>query len=285
MKAFSFSCAVFSDRGARRKNEDNFYFLGQWRRDGADASPFEAAGRRDGAVLAAVFDGMGGESEGDFASRAAAEALDGFASRLLDAPAERLERIALDYFNTANGRICQHSLETGRRCGSTASLLLLRETSLYAWNIGDSRIFRLRGGELSQISQDDTEYARMRQIGGFDADDPKYDRLRSRLTQYLGMPPEEVRLSPHMTVLPFLKGDRYLLCSDGLTEGMDREELRRLLDADKPPSAVAKTLAAAAVQAGSHDNVTALLLQAEAAEGVLSRFVHKRRNPEGEEKP
>ncbi len=74
----------------------------------------------------------------------------------------------------------------------------------------------------------------MRQIRDFDGDDPRYDRLQIRPAQYPGIPPERVRLSMHRTVLPFLKGGRYLLCSDGLTEAMDRETLRQLPDADKP---------------------------------------------------
>ncbi len=281
MAVYSFSCAAFSDKGSRPGNEDNLFFLDTWRSAGKGTSSFDAAERREEAALLAVFDGMGGETEGEFASRMAAETLGAFAPKLLASPAGELERIAEAFFSAANDAIFFHGQEYGAKCGSTAALLLCREEGIYAWNIGDSRIFLLRDGELRQISADDTEYARMQRIGGFDMSEPKMDRFRHRLTQHLGMSPEEVRLSPHAAILPVRKGDRFLLCSDGLTDGLSEETIRARLDAASPPAALAKDLAAAALKK-SRDNVTVVVAQVEAAERSLFRFLRKRDHSEEE---
>ncbi len=279
MAVYSFSCSAFSDKGSRPGNEDNLFFLDAWRSAQEGPKPFDAVKRREGAALLAVFDGMGGEAEGEFASRTAAETLAAFAPKLQTAPAGELERIAEDFFSAANAAVFSHGQEYGAKCGSTAALLLCRQDGIYAWNIGDSRIFLLRNGELQQISADDTEYARMQRIGGMDMNDPKMERLRHRLTQHLGMSPEEVRLSPHAAVLPVRKGDRFLLCSDGITDGLPGEAIRIRLDAASP-AVLAKELVSAALAGGSRDNVTAVVVQVEAAERSLFRFLRKRDHSE-----
>ena len=152
----------------------------------------------------------------------------------------------------ANLDICHFIEENGLgTCGTTAAMLLLTANGVSACNIGDSKIFRLSAGSLYQISEDHLSIA-------------PYGE-KAPLSQYLGIPPEELTICPYYAELPYADQDKYLLCSDGLTNAVPRPQLEQLLRTgsfyDLPD-----LLIRAANENGGKDNITALLLGVEPLE-------------------
>lgn len=224
-----------TDRGARRsQNEDSIGFDG-WTATGGGPAPFTAvvpAG--PGAVRIVVADGMGGHQGGATASRTAAEILtapDGgsVATRLLSAD------LALRTQGEATSWL------TGM--GTTVAGIVFGPTaSASAFNIGDSRVYRLDDGLLVQLTVDD-------RLGGPGS---------SVLSQCLGGGRERL-LEPHEFDVIVGAGDRFLICSDGLHDVVDDEHIEALLLGTRADTATS-ALIAAAYEGGAPDNVTIIIV-------------------------
>ena len=212
------------------------------------------AGRR----LFLVADGMGGHAGGDVASAIATR---------------RIAEADLDYDNTidaaaelegaliaANRRIAEtvadHSELTGM--GTTVSAVLLHDDQVVISHIGDSRIYLLRSGELSQISTDHTFVQRLVDAGRITAEEAMVHPRRSVLMRVLG----DVETSPEIDsmVLDTRPGDRWMLCSDGLSGVVPFEKLHELLSADAGAKQVADRLVKASLDGGAPDNVTVVVI-------------------------
>ena len=141
----------------RESNEDNFYINGIWRRDIKQGTASCSGSRSDGYLLASVCDGMGGQELGEVASLVAVETM----SRLYDIPEpgrpkqlfQADPKVCTDI---ANNRICDQMRSTGKRIGTTMSVLEFSNDTVTAVNLGDSRIYRMRGKVLQRISVDHT---------------------------------------------------------------------------------------------------------------------------------
>ena len=126
-----------------------------------------------------------------------------------------------------------------------------------AFNIGDSRIYRVVDGVMTQVSQDHSEVGELVAMGLLSEEDALRHPARNIVTRCLGRDP----LDPvDSWVFPPLPGERFLLCSDGLTNELrDPAVARLLLDGDDP-QVIADQLVAAAVEAGGRDNVTVVVV-------------------------
>lgn len=250
---YSVDAACGSDTGrVRANNEDNFYFDGSIlpQENTGQRPPLAFSGRRDGDICLAVFDGMGGCEHGEAASYAAAEGLCGLlpVGRGGAGVEEYLERLTVGL----NRAVFDKKTALGASSmGAAQAMLYFHGGRAYACNVGDSRIFGLRGGRLLQISQDHTDGGYMRERG--------ITGRRPRLTQYLGMDPAAVRLEPYITWAALRPGDVYLVCSDGLTDMVGPEGIRRALSQDGGASACVERLIGAALEGGGRDNVTAIV--------------------------
>ena len=244
---YQLSYACTSHIGKRRKmNQDNFLCGGVYASQGQTeplALPLTGTVGAAPRQLFGVFDGMGGEERGEAAAFLAAEAA--ACSPLAGDPVEVLETVC----QNANQRICAFVAENGLGiCGTTAALLLTDADRLTICNIGDSKIFRLTDRQLTQISEDHLSLAPA--------------GVKPPLSQCLGIPPEELTLCPHYDSLPCCAGDKYLLCSDGLTDMVPPEAIRDTLAAHAPADA-AGLLLHQALDNGGRDNITLLILQVE----------------------
>lgn len=260
-----FEYAVRCDVGLRRRNnEDNFYLDGQFLKldemdRGAALCGIKPCGA--GAVCVfAVFDGMGGESHGELASLAAAAHLANMADELpmLDTAAARsgwLHR----YVESANRVIRERGGEQRKRTGTTLALALLYNEKACIANIGDSRVYLLRGGRLRRLSRDHTLAAFLVERGDLSARKARRDPRRNALTKHLGQREIEPVPTPYEhPELELRPGDRLLLCSDGLTEMLPDRKITKLLKKAKSPDNAAEALLRAALDAGGRDNVTVL---------------------------
>lgn len=281
----SAACSCHHGR-VRENNEDNLYFNGEIlplvHMETKETLSLER--NMDESLCFAVFDGMGGEQNGEEASYLTAqvcrERMPGLADK--ENPADILCQVLME----ANERICRRTREKRlRRMGSTAALLFFDRKQVWICNIGDSRIYRLRGREFIQCSVDHTDRALVKRQGG---------HRKPYLTQHLGIFPEEMRIEPYCTVRDVRGGDIYLICSDGLTDMLTDEEIGEIfLDFQgsstegKPESRhrknsmvkVAEQLRDAALERGGRDNITVQVIKIEdrecREENKLRRIVER----------
>jgi len=251
-----FSMAAGSCPGkVRRKNEDRFLLNGQILcRDWPESAVLTH--RTEEASLVGVFDGMGGHARGEDAARIAAETAGEYA---FSAGWEHPEDLLTDICLEANRRVCSGS--AGEKMGTTAVMLYVKEGTYCLCNIGDSPAFLLRDRMMKTISREHTHRAVYERING-----PAEPGRKFPLTQYIGIPDDEMLIEPYICSGSLREGDMLLLCSDGVTDMLSREEIcQSLLTADSPAGAV-EALTEKAMAAGGRDNITALCVAVEGEE-------------------
>jgi len=212
------------------------------------------AGRR----LFLVADGMGGHAGGDVASAIATQRI---AEADADYPSAPAAAAALeDALASANRRLTEtvrdHSELTGM--GTTVSALLVRDDGVVISHIGDSRVYLLRSGELSQITTDHTFVQRLVDAGRITAEEAMVHPRRSVLMRVLG----DVESSPEVDtmMLDTRPGDRWMLCSDGLSGVVAFEDILEMMSADVGAKQVADRLVKASLDGGAPDNVTVVVV-------------------------
>jgi hypothetical protein len=126
---------------------------------------------------------------------------------------------------------------------------------MYVCDLGDSPIFLIHGGDIRQISYEHTERHNYEQIFG-----DNYDKNKKfRLTQHLGIFPNEMVLSPYNKREPFEVGDRFLICSDGVTDMIPKQEIAAIISSKKTVDKAAELLLKTALDNGGRDNITIIL--------------------------
>lgn len=242
------SVSVGCNTGKRRaNNEDNYFLHGRHLPQQHDGLQHALACRypmRE-KLCFAVFDGMGGEENGERASYLAAETLRQNFDRLQELPPRSMLLAACEAMNEA---ICREmDLLPYGRMGTTAALLCITPDSAYTCNLGDSRIYCLRDNTLLQLSTDDVEF-----VPG---------HRKTPLTQYLGVYPDELALEPHIAKLELRSGDWFLLCSDGLSDLVSEREMCQRMMRHISPQKCVEDLVSAAMCSGGTDNITAMMVQ------------------------
>jgi serine/threonine protein phosphatase PrpC len=203
--------------------------------------------------LFVVADGMGGHGAGDVASRIAIEEMTACAAlRPLFAEA------VLTALEHANRHVIERDEANGM--GTTVTGLAGLEAAggdqLMVFNIGDSRVYRLAGKHLEQLTVDHSEVQEMVLAGVITREQARTHPRRNVVTRALG---SDSGMHPDHWTRPALAGDRYLICSDGLFGELTDDVIRSLLAAGDPQSA-ADELVSAANEAGGRDNVTAVVV-------------------------
>jgi serine/threonine protein phosphatase PrpC len=211
--------------------------------------------------LFVVADGMGGHGAGDLASRIAVEEMTKcVALRPLFAEA------VLTALEHANQQIIER--DAANRMGTTATGLAGLETAggdhLMVFNIGDSRVYRLAGDRLEQLTVDHSEVQELVLAGIITREQARTHPRRNVITRALGG--DSGRLPDHW-LLPAVGGDRYLVCSDGLFSELPDEVMRPVLAAGSPQQA-AEALVAAANDAGGRDNITVVVVDIDSDDDV-----------------
>lgn len=233
----------------RKNNEDNFYFDGKCleKENSGLKHPVSIEDALKNGLCIAVFDGMGGENFGEFASYAAARQMQLTERTLADffIPEKKyLERMITQLNEAvinAQKELCTNHM------GSTVVSLYFSGRYVYVCNVGDSRAYRLRDGEFLQISHDHIE----RYSQGKSAKAP--------LTQYLGLDSEDIQIDPYIAKGELQKGDTYLLCSDGLTDMLTNFEISDIVLKSDDAESCVQSLIQSALEHGGRDNVTVIV--------------------------
>jgi protein phosphatase len=204
------------------------------------------------AHLCVLCDGMGGHQGGDVASTLAVESITD--DLLTKKPSTRgmLSAIA-----NANEKILQRAAENHDLCGmgTTLTLLWTDARRVLLAQIGDSRAYLLRSGLLRQCTNDHSLVADLVRSGSITREEARTHPRRNLITRALGTQP---RVTPDLFEFIRQTGDRWLLCSDGLTDQVRDEEIARFLARKTPDKAVDALLGLALVRGGA-DNITLLL--------------------------
>ena len=237
--------ALFTHRGAVRvRNEDAVFAGGTiFQEDLRDVVALRLTGSPHALLIA---DGMGGHPHGDLASHAALAFLtsqDG----LLDGPAACETAL-----HAANERLYELMDEPTRiRMGTTIAGLVLQETAMIAFNVGDSRAYRLSSRGLHKLSHEDVIFP------------PGEGRAPGRthgITQALGGSNFPLAIVPHVCLEPPLQvGDKVLLCTDGLTDALDDREIETFLQLSASPAIIIQKLVRRAISAGTRDNISVVV--------------------------
>ena len=215
-----------------------------------------------GSRVFVVADGMGGHAAGEVASRIAVEAL----GELEDHPPTRPEDVTAALLE-ANRRILDAVAEHPelRGMGTTATGVTVVDTGgrehWVVFNVGDSRVYRLADHRMHQVTRDHSEVRELVDAGVIDAAEAARHPLRNVITRSLGTDPAP---RPDVWVLAPTPGERFVVCSDGLTGELDDRDIMLLARSSADPQVVADELVAAAVRAGGRDNVSVVVVTVDA---------------------
>ncbi len=217
----------------------------------------------------AVADGVGGAPGGHVASRIAVDAAKAFLraafsgrshmSGCFREDTSALNRLVCLAVNAANTAVYHESLRVSALSGmcTTFAAALFRDDYLTIAHVGDSRIYRLRDGILTQLTEDHSLAQEQFRRGLLSRSELLACDYRNIISRVVGMEPNvEAAVAEHQVC----DGDRYLFCTDGLSNMLTYEEIQGILAADASPETVCSSFVAAALQAGGQDNVTVIVV-------------------------
>lgn len=211
-------------------------------------------------------DGMGGHRSGDVAARVAVEHLTELLRRLAESTITERDslfeaghrlRVAIEATNRYVYKLSK-SEEALRGMGTTLCCLRVHDDGLVYAHVGDSRIYRMREGELDQLTEDHSllrELVRAGQIREQHTADFVYKNI---ITKALGTEPV---VEPSVEISDLLPRDIYLMCSDGLSDLLSKDAIEQILATGHSLEAKACALVDAAKKKGGYDNVTVVLIQ------------------------
>jgi PPM family protein phosphatase len=241
--AVQYIAAAVSDCGCRRpSNEDAYGFSVEY-------------------GIYVVCDGMGGAAAGEIASSLAVEEMmrrltgDG---RDNSAPLEEAVGQAIAAANQVIYSRAQNNFQISGM-GTTLVGLATEGSRALAFNVGDSRCYRLRNRHLEQISLDHSLVQEQVRLGRMTSAEAQRSPMRNVITRALGT---QKSVTPDLFELAAEPGDLFLLCTDGLTGELTDELIESLLALDLPLDELCARLVKAAKEAGGHDNITCLLVRA-----------------------
>lgn len=257
----------------RPNNEDTFLAL---KFDGHDVNYLGKDGQASLAgadFVFAVSDGMGGAHSGEFASKITIDRITRLLPRSFRLSAAGMASGFSDVFLELFSAIHTDLLNLGRsyaECagmGATLSLCWFRPDWMYFGHVGDSRIYFLpREGGLTQVTHDHTHVGWLRRKGELNEREARTHPRRNALQQALGAGNQFVE--PHVGAVAHRPGDRFLICSDGLVEGLWDRRIEEIIRSTRTGgTSAAKVLVDESVQNSGRDNTTALIIEIPLAAG------------------
>jgi len=241
--------ANLSDTGTTRTENEDYYCYAE----PASDEEFRKKGR-----LAIVADGMGGHAGGQVASGIA---VDQVRQVYLDHPADEPQEALVAAFREAHAAILDYAREHPelRGMGTTCTVAVVRDSDLFFGHVGDSRLYLIRDGSISRVTQDHSLVGRMVREGLLTPEEAAVHPDRNVLTAALGMEsavPIEVSEEP----MPLATGDTLLICTDGL-HGLVSDEEMGSIACSHTPTQACRELVRIANERGGFDNITVEILK------------------------
>lgn len=224
--------------------------------------------------LAVVSDGMGGHACGEVASQIAVETLDRFYKETAEQgvatfpfrmPQLHVERDRMtSAVKLANASIHEAGVKdpSKKGMGCTIDAMFFHQGRFYIGHVGDSRVYRIRGNQISQLTEDHSllnDYRRMKAMSGEEMENFPHKNV---VVRALGLVPQ---VFVDIVVEEYILGDLYLMCSDGLSGMLEDEQMLATVMRFQSTDTAATTLVQQANDAGGVDNITALVARVESA--------------------
>ena len=227
----------------RRGNEDNLH---------ADANEYRG--------LFIVADGMGGHAAGEIASQMAVDVLAAELAGVNDLTAGEAGQKLSDALKLANRTVYQRTTRELEKSGmgSTASALLISDAHYLIGHVGDSRIYRVRNGEMQQLTRDHSLVQEQVDAGLITAEQARHHPQSNVITCCIGMSGD---IDPDVIAGETKVGDVFLLASDGLTGMVEDKRLLQLLQSRASPERIVNAMISDANNNGGIDNITAIVVQ------------------------
>jgi len=225
------------------------------------------------AHLFLVADGMGGHRAGERASALAVTAIEHFTLNsfkwFFGTDAVEAKKVLAQFqaaLTEADARIVEEAADKPelRGMGTTVTMAFQLGAQLCVVHVGDSRAYLYREQELHQLTKDHTVVAELVRSGVIQPDEAAGHKMRHVITNVVGGPEAGVKVEAR--ALQIQPGDRVLLCSDGLSEGVTDEVIAATLDAERDAETAAKKLLAHAMAGPAKDNITLVIASFDAAE-------------------
>ena len=208
-----------------------------------------------------VADGMGGHAAGEVASEMAVQIVQRELTNVVSIGSEDVVKLVAETLRKANRAIHTRTLsEVDKQgMGTTASVLLLSGTKYLIGQVGDSRVYLLREGTLSQLTKDHSYVQEQVDAGFLTPEQARYHPYSNVITRCVGASPE---VEPDVYRGEVRNGDLFLVASDGLTGMVDDRRLSQLLGSRAEPDRKVQALISEANGRGGLDNITAIIVQA-----------------------
>jgi len=242
----------------REHNEDNF-LLADLATGSRDPSTFQAV--CNAGLVLGVCDGMGGAAAGEIASQMAVDTILEMMTRSVPcSDRDGLARALVRSIEEAGERIFEAARtdRSRRGMGTTATIASLMDKTLFVGQVGDSRAYILRAGELKQITKDQCLVNQLIESGQLTEDEAEAFEHSNIILQALGTTEQ---VSVDLTFLELRAGDRLLMCSDGLSGLVHGEVIREVMQEYRDLDACSIRLIDLAKAGGGHDNVTVILAE------------------------
>lgn len=242
----------------REHNEDNF-LLADLQTGSRDPTTFTQVS--PSGLLLGVCDGMGGAAAGEVASQMAVDTVLEIMSRSVPAPdRDALARALVRAIEEAGERIFEAARtdRSRRGMGTTATIATLMDKTLFVGQVGDSRAYVLRNGELKQITKDQSLVNQLIEAGQLTEDEAEQFEHSNIILQALGTTEQ---VSVDLTFLELRAGDRLMMCSDGLSGLVHGDVIREVMQDYQDLEACGARLIELAKAGGGHDNVTVILAE------------------------
>ena len=206
--------------------------------------------------LLVVADGMGGHRAGDFASRFTVEVL---AEEVQNSKETHPEQILGNAIQTANERLMEEAAKDSRLegMGTTLVAATILDHVLYFANVGDSRLY-LINKEIRQLSKDHSMVEEMVRLGGLTEEEAKHHPDKNIITRAMGV---KDKVEPDFFEYRLKGGDTILMCSDGLTNMVDDDEIFQIVKSARDIVEAVETLIQRANENGGSDNIGIVLAQ------------------------
>ncbi|HOQ37482.1 MAG TPA: protein phosphatase 2C domain-containing protein [Acetivibrio sp.] len=250
----------------REKNEDNFFLDGIFidENQSRDCVRYSIS-KSSKEYIFAVCDGMGGQKYGEKASYAAVKILKKLHEKIAEISdiknIEIIIRYLKSYVLKANEYIYDMSVKKGCPIGTTFACLAISDNKAVALNLGDSRVYLIRNGEIKQLTTDHTEAERLVRLGALTRESALTHNSRHRLYRYLGISPSEGILEADFSdIIEIEKNDIFLICSDGLTDAIKEESLSEIARREMENSELCAYFVNEALNRDGSDNITSLLI-------------------------
>jgi serine/threonine protein phosphatase PrpC len=250
MASVRLRAAAFTHQGAVRADNEDTIAVRDWIKRLPMKAPVMLEHEVATPLICLVADGMGGHAAGEVASRTVAEHLSRRAAEAADVAT--LAQLLHD----ANAELFALMQESPvwAGMGTTVAGMVVAPSGILVFNVGDSRVYRIERDGLVQLSTDDTPGPKL-------ADGRTAAMTSNLVTQSLGGAYQLAGIDPHVLSKPLEDGARYLICSDGLSDLLERRAMEGLLGDDDAASAGA--LFEAAMAQGGDDNISLILLRLE----------------------